>query len=84
MLKKFAHWDAELEAGAMDAAQWPRLNWTTKCVNGIAAAIPGDPHHTFRCKNVSLPALDFLGRNLISNYRLIFMTSSTMQLLAPH
>jgi len=53
MMKKFAHWDAELEAGAMDAAQWPRLNYTTKCVNGIAAAIPGDPHHTFRCKNVS-------------------------------
>jgi len=53
MMKKFAHWDAELEAGVMDAAQWPRLNWTTKCVNGLAAAIPGDPHHTFRCKNVS-------------------------------
>ncbi|CZT10353.1 uncharacterized protein RAG0_14846 [Rhynchosporium agropyri] len=54
MMKKFAHWDAELEAGAMNSAQWPRLNWTTKCVDGIAAAIPGDPHHTFRCKNTDL------------------------------
>jgi hypothetical protein len=83
MMKKFAHWDAELEAGAMDAAQWPRLNWTTKCVNGIAAAIPGDPHHTFRCKNVSFPNIKFFRREPNSSCRLISTTSSTMQLLAP-
>lgn len=41
----------------MDSSVWPRLNFTTKCVNGIAAAIPGDKAHTFRCKNVSLAIL---------------------------
>ncbi|KAK0614901.1 hypothetical protein B0T17DRAFT_498120 [Bombardia bombarda] len=50
---KLAHWAAEKEIGALDSSQWPRLGYT-KCVNGIAEAIPGDPLHTFRCKNVDL------------------------------
>jgi hypothetical protein len=53
--KKIAHWEAEQAAGLMNATSWPRLN-PTKCVNGVAEAIKGDPLHTFRCKNVSLPA----------------------------
>jgi hypothetical protein len=35
-----------------EAAQYPRLNYT-KCVNGIAEAIPGDAASTFKCKDVS-------------------------------
>jgi hypothetical protein len=38
----------------MAGDQFPRLN-ATKCVNGIAEAISGDPLHTFKCKNVSDP-----------------------------
>jgi hypothetical protein len=47
-------WKAEEAAGLMDSTKWPRLNYT-KCVDGVAAAVPGDPLLTFRCKNVSLP-----------------------------
>ena len=53
MQKKMAHWKAEEEAGLMDSSKWPRLNYT-KCVDGVAAAVPGDPLLTFRCKNVRL------------------------------
>ncbi|CAG9957107.1 unnamed protein product [Clonostachys rosea f. rosea IK726] len=55
--KKIAHWEAEMEAGLMAGDQFPRLN-ATKCVNGIAEAISGDPLHTFKCKNMDL--LDFI------------------------
>lgn len=52
MSAKIAHWKAEEEMGLMDSTQWPRLNYT-KCVNGVAEAVPGNPMLTFRCKNVS-------------------------------
>lgn len=51
MAKKIAHWEAEEAVGMMNSSQWPRLGYT-KCVNGFAEAIPGDPLHKFRCKNV--------------------------------
>jgi len=57
MQQKMAHWKAEEEAGLMDSSKWPRLNYT-KCVDGVAAAVPGDPLLTFRCKNIDL--YDFL------------------------
>ncbi|KAK3388089.1 hypothetical protein B0T20DRAFT_365770 [Sordaria brevicollis] len=53
MAHKFEQWEAKLASGALNSTQWPRLNYT-KCVDGIAAAIPGDPLHTFRCKNMDL------------------------------
>ncbi|CRK28876.1 hypothetical protein BN1708_015356, partial [Verticillium longisporum] len=53
MGKKKAFWKSEIESGIIDSSQWPRLNYT-KCVDGKVAAIPGDPHHTFRCKNMDL------------------------------
>lgn len=37
----------------MDSTKWPRLNYT-KCENGIAEAVPGDPLQTFKCKNIDL------------------------------
>lgn len=52
MRHKIEHWKAEEAAGLMNSEKWPRLNYT-KCVDGIAAAVPGDPLLTFRCKNVS-------------------------------
>lgn len=48
---KVAQWDAEIAAGKMDSSQYPELGYT-KCVNGFAAAIPGDEKNTFRCNNV--------------------------------
>ncbi|PVH76875.1 hypothetical protein DL98DRAFT_574162 [Cadophora sp. DSE1049] len=50
---KLAFFEAEQAAGAYDTSIYPRLNYT-KCVNGYAAAIPGDPLHTFKCKNMDL------------------------------
>lgn len=38
----------------MNSAQYPELGYT-KCVDGFAAAIPGDANNTFRCSNVSVP-----------------------------
>lgn len=52
MAKKMALFKDLLETGSLDTTVYPRLNYT-KCVNGIAAAIPGDPTNTFKCKNVS-------------------------------
>jgi hypothetical protein len=46
------HWANEIESGAMDSSQYGKLGYT-KCVNGFADAIPGDPMHKFKCKNVS-------------------------------
>jgi hypothetical protein len=40
----------------MDSTKWPRLNYT-KCINGYADAVPGDPLHKFKCKNVSMDSL---------------------------
>ncbi|KAK7211480.1 hypothetical protein V2G26_018658 [Clonostachys chloroleuca] len=51
--KKIAHWEAEMEAGLMASDQFPRLN-ATKCVNGIAEAISGDPLHTFKYGPIGL------------------------------
>ncbi|KAH7374576.1 hypothetical protein B0T11DRAFT_344259, partial [Plectosphaerella cucumerina] len=51
--RKLAQWDAEREAGLLDSSQWPRLNYT-KCVNGKAEAIKGDPLQTFKCDNIDL------------------------------
>lgn len=53
MEAKKAKWMAEYDAGLLDSTVWPRLNYT-KCVNGKAEAIKGDPLHTFKCKNVDL------------------------------
>lgn len=39
--------------GLMDSRKWPRLDYT-KCVDGIAEAVPGDPLLTFKCKNIDL------------------------------
>jgi choice-of-anchor B domain-containing protein len=53
MENKKAKWLAEYDAGILDSSKWPRLNYT-KCVNGKAEAVKGDPNHTFKCKNVDL------------------------------
>jgi|SRR5688572_26650032 hypothetical protein len=44
---------AQAEAGMLNSSVWPRLNYT-KCEGGVAQAIPGDPLHTFKCKNMDL------------------------------
>lgn len=36
----------------MDSARYPELGYT-KCIDGFAAAIPGDYNNTFKCANVS-------------------------------
>lgn len=51
--RKVAGWMAEAEAGLLDSSVYPRLNYT-QCVNGKAEAIPGDPLHTFSCRNIDL------------------------------
>ncbi|KAG9235988.1 hypothetical protein BJ875DRAFT_457570 [Amylocarpus encephaloides] len=53
MAAKKAHWEAETAAGLMDSSGWPKLGYA-KCVNGFAEAIPGDPAHKFKCKNMDL------------------------------
>ncbi|KAH7322678.1 hypothetical protein B0I35DRAFT_350669 [Stachybotrys elegans] len=53
MEHKMNNWMAEFEVGALNSTQWPRLGYT-KCVNGVAAAEPGNPRLTFRCKNMDL------------------------------
>ncbi|KAI6785513.1 uncharacterized protein J7T54_007156 [Emericellopsis cladophorae] len=62
MGKKMAHWKEEEEAGLMDSSQHPRLNYT-KCINGVAEAIPGNPLYTFKCKNIDL--YDFLSHDAL-------------------
>ena len=66
----------------MDSTKWPRLKYT-KCKNGVAEAIPGDPLHTFRCKNVSFPEDQPKGQANTYGCRLISTTSSTTPLSAP-
>lgn len=47
----------------MDSSQWPKLGYA-KCVNGLSIPIPGDPAHTFKCKNVSdLPEVEIPDTN---------------------
>ncbi|RBQ86437.1 hypothetical protein VDGD_08047 [Verticillium dahliae] len=53
MAEKLSFWQGEQAAGLLDSTKWPRLNYT-KCVNGKAEAVKGDPLHTFRCKNIDL------------------------------
>lgn len=48
-----------MAAGEMDSEQYPELGYTP-CVDGFAAAIPGDANNTFRCSNVSDPAMAFI------------------------
>ncbi|KAF3349715.1 hypothetical protein VD0002_g6928 [Verticillium dahliae] len=60
MARKMAHWTAEFEAGLLQSSKWPRLNYT-KCVNGYAEAIKGDPLHKFKCKNIDL--YDFINHS---------------------
>ncbi|KAK2604128.1 hypothetical protein N8I77_007083 [Diaporthe amygdali] len=53
MAAKTAQWDSELAAGLMESAQYPELSYT-RCIDGLAAAIPGDANNTFRCNNIDL------------------------------
>ncbi|KEY65503.1 hypothetical protein S7711_09293 [Stachybotrys chartarum IBT 7711] len=53
MARKKANWLAENATGILNSANWPELGYT-RCVNGLAEAIPGDPLHTFRCRNFDL------------------------------
>ena len=46
-----SHWQSQIESGAMDAAQWPKLGYA-ECIDGFAIPIADDPAHKFRCKNV--------------------------------
>ncbi|KAM0322000.1 hypothetical protein ACHAQA_009741 [Verticillium albo-atrum] len=53
MEHKLAYWEEQRIVGALDSTQFPRLNYT-KCINGKAEAIAGDPMNTFACKNMDL------------------------------
>lgn len=44
---------AQAEAGMLNSSVWPELGYT-KCEDGVAQAVPGDPLHGFKCKNVDL------------------------------
>lgn len=44
---------SQAEAGMLNSSVWPRLGYT-KCEDGVAQAIPGDPLHGFKCKNIDL------------------------------
>ncbi|KEY74965.1 hypothetical protein S7711_01314 [Stachybotrys chartarum IBT 7711] len=50
---KMDQWQEEMDAGLMESSRYPELGYTP-CVNGFAAAIPGDPSNTFRCNNIDL------------------------------
>ncbi|KAH7311336.1 hypothetical protein B0I35DRAFT_377428 [Stachybotrys elegans] len=50
---KMSQWAEEEALGMMESSQYPELGYTP-CVNGFAAAIPGDDHNTFRCRNIDL------------------------------
>ncbi len=47
-----AFFEANAAAGVYDTSIYQRLNYT-KCINGFAQAIPGDPLYKYKCKNVS-------------------------------
>lgn len=42
-----------MAAGQMESAQYPELGYTP-CIDGFAAAIPGDKNNTFQCNNIDL------------------------------
>lgn len=44
-------WDAEVAAGEMASELYSELGYT-RCIDGLATAIPGDANNTFRCSNV--------------------------------
>ena len=46
-------WARQRAAGAFESEQYPELGYTA-CVDGVAAAIPGDANNTFRCNNIDL------------------------------
>ncbi|CZT43706.1 uncharacterized protein RSE6_03779 [Rhynchosporium secalis] len=50
---KMAYWDFELASGAMNSGLYPELGYT-KCIDGFAAAIPGDFNNTFACRNMDM------------------------------
>ena len=53
MERKLEMTSAQAEAGMLNSSVWPRLGYT-KCKDGIAQALPGDPLHSFKCKNMDL------------------------------
>ncbi|CAG8957869.1 hypothetical protein HYFRA_00000209 [Hymenoscyphus fraxineus] len=53
MAAKHKTWAKAEASGAMNSAQYPELGYTP-CVNGVAAAIPGDANNSFRCSNADL------------------------------
>lgn len=57
-------YQAGLDDGKFSTAKWPRLNYT-KCINGVAEAIKGDPSHTFKCKNTDL--YDFINHHTLGS-----------------
>ncbi|KAL8376846.1 hypothetical protein RB595_007803 [Gaeumannomyces hyphopodioides] len=50
---KMAQWAKETATGLMDSSRYSELGFT-KCIDGFAAAIPGDANNTFRCRNIDL------------------------------
>ncbi|KAJ4004020.1 hypothetical protein NW752_010898 [Fusarium irregulare] len=50
---KEAVWEKQEAAGAFASEQYPTLGYT-KCVQGVAEAIKGDPLNTFKCHNADL------------------------------
>lgn len=53
MERKIEMTTAQAEAGMLNSSVWPRLDYT-KCEDGVAQAVPGDPLHGFKCKNIDL------------------------------
>ncbi|KAL3420395.1 hypothetical protein PVAG01_08894 [Phlyctema vagabunda] len=53
MSLKMETWQKQRAAGSMEASQYPDLGYTP-CIDGYAAAIPGDSNNTFRCTNIEL------------------------------
>lgn len=54
----------------MDSTVYPRLNYT-KCVDGIAQAVPGSAAHKFQCHNVCPPSPSLYDWDSTSTPRLI-------------
>lgn len=49
----------------MDSSKYPELGHTP-CVDGFAAAVPGDVNNTFKCNNVSLSKSSGGGNNVLT------------------
>ncbi|KAE9982267.1 hypothetical protein EG328_011063 [Venturia inaequalis] len=54
MMQKETKWDQLRKAGRFASEQYPNIDTVVKCVNGLAAAIPGNASYTFRCNNIDL------------------------------